>query len=108
MNLVIAIQAVGKSDRGYLNQVRYEDIQAQLALQPDPDAAVQQICYEPLVRSKGTKVHIGSLAGIVAANQAWVDTRVSKHAVVAASRQMPMNGCQWCAVMLVCLVRSAI
>ncbi len=87
MNLVIAIQAVGKSDRGYLNQVRYEDIQAQLACNLIPTLQFSKICYEPLVRSKGTMVHIGSLAGIVAA-PGMGGYSVSKHAVVAASRQM--------------------
>jgi uncharacterized protein len=90
VDLDLAIAAAGKSDRGYLYQLSLDDVRSIFEANVSTSFTFSQHCMESLSRGKGTLVHIGSLAGIVAAPGMGAYS-IAKHSVVALSRQLRLE-----------------
>ncbi len=90
VQLDLAIAAAGKSDRGYLGQISLDDLRSIFEANVSTSFTFSQHCMESLSRGNGTLVHIGSLAGIVAAPGMGAYS-IAKHAVVALSRQLRLE-----------------
>jgi short-subunit dehydrogenase len=102
VKLDLAIAAAGKSDRGYLCQLNINELRTIFEANVSTSFAFGQHCEESLSRSKGTLVHISSLAGIVAAPGMGAYS-IAKHAVVALSRQLRLElASKGVRVLLVC------
>ncbi len=83
----VAIAAVGKSDRGFLEQIPSNELEPILRTNVLAAHGFSRAVVPSLERTRGTLVHIASLAGLVAAPGMGAYS-IAKHAVVAMSRQM--------------------
>ncbi len=90
VKLKAAIAAAGESDRGYLASIPSEEITRLWRINVVSSLLFSQACLPSLKQSRGTLVHIASLAGIVASPGLGGYPTV-KHALVGMSRQMRLE-----------------
>lgn len=84
--LDLLVNAVGRSDRGYLTDLVSEDLLEQFQINVQSSFLTTRACYESLRRAKGCVVNIASLAGILA-GPGMGGYSAAKHALVAMHRQ---------------------
>lgn len=89
-NIDLLINAVGRSDRGLLEQLSDEDLASMLNDNLICTWNMTRIMLESLKRAQGTIVNIGSLAGLVPA-PGMGGYSVSKSALTAMSRQLRLE-----------------
>jgi len=82
----LLINAVGKSDRGFIEQLTQEDLVSQFELNVLTSHAMTKFCWSALCQSRGVVVNIASLAGIVP-GPGMGGYSMAKHALVGLHRQ---------------------
>jgi short-subunit dehydrogenase len=82
----LLINAVGKSDRGWIAQMTDQELSDQFGLNVLSAHATTQFCWSALCKSRGVVVNIASLAGIVA-GPGMGGYSMAKHALVGLHRQ---------------------
>ena len=89
----LLINAVGKSDRGLIQQLGRTDLLQQLEVNVLASHATTRFCWEALLESKGCVVNISSLAGIIP-GPCMGGYSMSKHALVGWHRQWKLESAE--------------
>ncbi|XZE18072.1 SDR family NAD(P)-dependent oxidoreductase [Pirellulaceae bacterium SH449] len=89
-NVDLLINAIGRSDRGRLEQLSREDFEALFRDNVLTAATMTRVLLPSLVRAQGVVVNIGSLAGIIASPQMG-GYCISKFALAAYSAQLRLE-----------------
>jgi short-subunit dehydrogenase len=82
----LLVNAIGKSDRGRLGDLRAEDVVGHIATNVVSALEITRACWPGLIAARGCVVNIASLAGILAGPGLGAYP-LSKHAMVAMHRQ---------------------
>lgn len=89
-NVDLLINAIGRSDRGRLEQLSQEDLETLFRDNVLTAAMMTKALLPSLVRAKGVIVNIGSLAGLIASPQMG-GYCISKYALTAYSTQLRLE-----------------